>query len=60
MTAIAKLDRARRHFDELSKELHSFIAAKPCKIGARHDRETRKLIYYLTAVTEVPLGLSQS
>jgi hypothetical protein len=54
MTGTVKLDRAKRHLDELTNELNAFFAAKPYKVGTRYDPETKKIVYYLTDVTDMP------
>jgi hypothetical protein len=57
MTWQAKLERAKRHYAELETTLASFFAIKPYKISTRRNSE-RKLVYYLSEVTDIPVEMS--
>src|SRR6266498_2524823 len=54
MSHEAKLKRAKQHLEELKGAMHSFFASNPYKIGTKREAQTRRLIYYLTEVKEVP------
>jgi hypothetical protein len=49
-----KLKRAKKHVADLDRELRAFLDANPYKVGAKHDPQTRKLIYYVTSVDPIP------
>jgi hypothetical protein len=49
-----KLERAKQHLEEFKGAIHSFFASNPYKIGTKRDPQTRRLIYYLTEVKDVP------
>ena len=49
-----KVKRAKEHVVALELALRKFLESGPCKVGARHDTNTRKLIYYVTAAVPVP------
>src|ERR1035441_6054941 len=57
MTWQIKLERAKRHYAELETALAIFFATTPYKISTRRNDE-RKLVYYLSEVTDVPVELS--
>ena len=46
-----KVDRAKEHAADLEQELRVFLESGPYTVGAKHDSETRKLIYYVTELT---------
>jgi hypothetical protein len=49
-----KIERAKKHIADLQRELGVFLDAKPYKVGAKHDPQTRNLIYYVTSVNAIP------
>jgi hypothetical protein len=49
-----KIKRAKEHVSDLERELGAFLDANPYKVGAKHDPQTRKLIYYVTSVEPTP------
>ena len=49
-----KVERAKKHFADLNSAVRVFFDSKPYKIGTKHDPDTRKLIYYMSAVEPVP------
>ena len=53
-----KMKRAKEHITALGQELNTFLESDPYKVGSKHDPETRKLVYYVTAVESVPDRLS--
>jgi hypothetical protein len=50
----AKIERAKKHTADLKTELDSFLKTDPYAVGSKHDRQTRKLIYYVMAVKSIP------
>jgi hypothetical protein len=49
-----KAERAAEHLENLRAEITSFLAASPCRVAARRDQQTRRLTYYVDAVSPVP------
>ena len=49
-----KVKRAKEHVMDLQQELRAFLESGPYKVGAKHDLETRKLIYYVTSAEPIP------
>lgn len=53
-----KIERANQHIDELKSAIIAFKNSDPYKISAKHDPQSRKLIYYLVDVQPVPLEIA--
>lgn len=53
-----KIDRAKTHLLELQTEIKSFMDSRPYRISTKRDSETKRLIYYVSAVKEPPQVLS--
>ena len=49
-----KVTRAEKHLQELEKELALFFEKKPFQVSVKVDEESRKPIYYLSSVSNVP------
>lgn len=49
-----KIKRAKEHAAELQRQLRTFLDSSPYKVGAKHDLNTRKLIYYVTSAESTP------
>jgi hypothetical protein len=49
-----KVKRAKEHVTDLQRELRAFLESGPYTVGAKHDPETRKLIYYVTSADPIP------
>ena len=49
-----KIDRAIEHIGELHRELVKYYESKPYEIRTKRNPETRRLIYFLSRVDEVP------
>jgi hypothetical protein len=49
-----KIERAKQHIVDLEGTLRAFYDSKPYKVGAKHDTQTRKLIYYVASVEDTP------
>lgn len=49
-----KVERAKRHFQELRQEVESFFKTNPYKVGTKRDPQTRRLIYYVVSVAPTP------
>lgn len=54
MSWTSKIDRAKKHLEELQKEIDTFFKLQPYKISTKRDPETKRHIYYLTDVMNVP------
>jgi hypothetical protein len=50
----AKVERAKQHIVDLNLRLKDFLDSKPYVVGAQRDPQTRRPVYYLAAVREVP------
>jgi len=55
---LAKVDRARKHFEELSAALVAYRESKPGKIVPRRDPDTRRMTYVLESIESLPAGLA--
>lgn len=53
-----KVERAKEHLHNLEVEVRSFFNTNPYVVGAKHDPQTRKLIYYLVSVREMPITIA--
>jgi hypothetical protein len=49
-----KIERAKEHIVHLNLRLKAFLDSRPYEVGTRRDPQTRRLIYYLVAVRDVP------
>ncbi len=49
-----KIKRAKEHVADLERQLRAFLDSGPYKVGAKHDPQTRKLIYYVTSAEPIP------
>jgi hypothetical protein len=49
-----KIKRAKEHVADLERQLHVFLESGPYKVGAKHDPQTRKLIYCVTSAQPIP------
>jgi hypothetical protein len=49
-----KIERAKKHVQDLIIALTTFSDSKPYKVGTKRDSETKRLIYYVTEVRELP------
>jgi hypothetical protein len=49
-----KIKRAKQHVADLEHRVRAFLDANPYKVGAKHDLQTRKLIYYVTSAEPTP------
>src|SRR5437879_3159666 len=54
-----KIERTKKHVADLNAAIRAFLDTAPYKIGTKHDPDTRKLIYYVSHVEEVPSEISQ-
>jgi hypothetical protein len=55
-----KIDRANHHIRDLEGQVGAFLDAKPYKVGAKRDPQTRKTIYYVVSVSETPFGIAST
>jgi len=55
----AKIERTKKHISDLDAAVRAFLGTNPYKVGAKHDPNTRKLVYYVTHVEEVPTDVTQ-
>ena len=49
-----KIKRAKEHVSDLERQLRAFLDSGPYKVAAKHDPETRKLIYFVTSAEPIP------
>jgi len=49
-----KIKRAKEHVADLERQLRAFLDTGPYKVGAKHDPQTRKLIYYVASTEPIP------
>lgn len=55
---LAKLKRAEQHFEELKVEINSFLATNPYKVTSKLDTKTKKRIYYISSVRDIPENIA--
>jgi hypothetical protein len=53
-SVLIKVERARKHLEDLDVEVQSFFSRQPFQSAARRDQETREVIYYASKVEAVP------
>ena len=51
----AKLDRAKQHMQHLERLHHTFLKSNPYKVATKRDPQTKRLIYYVSAIDQ-PMG----
>ncbi|MFZ0255879.1 MAG: hypothetical protein WAN46_09570 [Gammaproteobacteria bacterium] len=49
-----KIARAKKHLQELERELQIFFERKPFKVGVKINAQSRKPIYYVKRAEYVP------
>ena len=49
-----KVERAKCHVADLDREVRAFIDGNPYGVGIKRDPNSRKLIYYVTSVSDTP------
>jgi hypothetical protein len=52
-----KVKRAKEHIEEVQAEVSRFLDGTPYGVGAKHDPQTGKLIYYVSSVKPAPKRL---
>ena len=57
-TIQAKIDRAKKHLEELKLAVKGFLATNPYKVAATHDEKGRPA-YFLGDVTDTPIEIAQ-
>ncbi|MGB6771764.1 MAG: hypothetical protein WBF51_07140 [Candidatus Dormiibacterota bacterium] len=50
-----KVERAKKHVNDLESEVHAFLATNPYEVGAKRDPDTRKPLHYLVGVRDTPI-----
>jgi hypothetical protein len=55
----AKIERTKKHITDLEDAVRSFLQSGPYRVGVKHDPNTRKLIYYVAHVEDVPTDITQ-
>ena len=53
-----KIDRAKKHFEDLNLEVQNFFDSNPYVVGTKRQPETRRLVYYLASVRQTPAQLA--
>jgi hypothetical protein len=49
-----KVERAKKHISDLNAEIIRFLATTPYEQSAKRDSQTRRPIYYVSAVSDTP------
>jgi hypothetical protein len=52
-----KIERAKKHVSDLNSEITAFLKTYPYRVGAKHDPQTRQLVYYVVGVEVTPDSL---
>src|SRR5437588_4025982 len=57
----SKIERTKKHVVDLDEAILAFLAAepRPYEVRAKHDPDTRKLIYYVARADDVPASVAQ-
>jgi len=53
-----KIERAKKHIVDLQTEIRTFFDSNPYEIRTKRDPQTRRLIYYLFRVEEIPYSIA--
>jgi hypothetical protein len=53
-----KVTRSRKHVDELEASVATFLRRKPYQVATKREPGTRRLIYFVSRVDEVPLEIA--
>ncbi|HEY5957764.1 MAG TPA: hypothetical protein VIV60_14470 [Polyangiaceae bacterium] len=53
-----KLERAKRHYAELTSEVQRYLATQPYAIASRLDPVSARRVYYIDSVQPTPLAIS--
>ena len=53
-----KIGRAKSHLEDLERFVRAFLDSNPYRVGTKHDRQSRKLVYYVTDVKPIPDNLA--
>jgi hypothetical protein len=54
----SKIDQARKHITTLTGDIQTFFESKPYEVGTKRDPQTRRLIYYVLNLKQVPPSLA--
>jgi len=54
----AKVERARKHFDDLQGGIRLFVGSSPYEVGAKKNQGTTGYTYYFSRVDPVPLSIA--
>ena len=49
-----KLSRAQSHLRNLEQDQSAFFATNPYKVAAKHDAQSRKVVYYVASADPIP------
>src|SRR5690349_13410948 len=53
----AKIDRAKQLFDELTHATATFLNGEPYRVDVKRDGGSKKPIYYVASVQDVPITI---
>jgi hypothetical protein len=51
---LLKVERAKEHVADLERLTRTFLSANPYKVGAKHNPQTRQLVYYVEVAEPTP------
>lgn len=52
---MTKIERAKKHFDDLQLVSQAFFASNPYTVGVKRDPQSRKPVYYVTSIQPFPV-----
>lgn len=55
----SKIGRTNKHIADLETAIQDFMATNPYKVGVKRDTDTKKLVYYVSHVEDVPSDITQ-
>ena len=53
-SAEAKVSRAKEHLASVNAQVRDYLAAKPYQIAMKRDPDTKRMIYFMSAVRPTP------
>jgi len=53
----AKIERTKKHVLDLQGAIRAFLDSRPYQVRTKNDPDTRKLVYYVSRVQDVPIDV---